>query len=147
MLTGAAMETRLSAPEHEMAVIIVGATGVIAMGIQNALMREAATNLPPTTVMTGNLTQFTIDLLQSVSWAKPQPSAEHSESEVAKARRRLVRYAPTLVGFILGAALGAYGVAQFRFWSILFPLFIIILLSVATVRAQHLSPPFEHILK
>ncbi|MDF2696306.1 MAG: permease, partial [Labilithrix sp.] len=59
---GVLLRPQASSPDA-WAVITIGGTGIAAMGVQNALMREALGTSAPTTVMTGNLTQVTIDLV------------------------------------------------------------------------------------
>jgi uncharacterized membrane protein YoaK (UPF0700 family) len=90
------------------------ATGMIivaAMGLQNALMRIELARMPPTTVMTGNVTQVTIDtvLLLDVARGDPQVSS------------RLHRMWPTVVAFAIGAASGAACYAIVDFWCLLLP--------------------------
>jgi uncharacterized membrane protein YoaK (UPF0700 family) len=85
---------------------------VLAMGLQNALMRLDLAALPPTTVMTGNVTQATIDLM--ALWR------DHgTPREIA--RERLRRMAGPIVAFLLGAAGGAGGYAMLGFTSLLLP--------------------------
>ncbi|MEF9672654.1 DUF1275 family protein [Pseudomonas sp. PCH446] len=42
--------------------LITGMTGVTAMAIQNAISRQHMKGTPPTTLMTGNVTQFAVDV-------------------------------------------------------------------------------------
>ncbi len=53
--------------------ILTGMMGVIAMAIQNAASRTVLASLAPTTVMTGNVTQIVIDLVEI---AHPMPNAQ-----------------------------------------------------------------------
>ncbi len=48
------------------AITLVGSMAVVAMGMQNGMMREAFGGHAPTTVMTGNVTQLSLDLLELV---------------------------------------------------------------------------------
>lgn len=105
------------------AIGVIGATGVVAMGIQNALMREALGTLAPTTVMTGNLTQLTIDLVDLAS-AAPPGDAEATAKHRAEIKRRLAKSGVPLAGFFAGAALGAYLTSVAGFWSIALPVFV-----------------------
>jgi uncharacterized membrane protein YoaK (UPF0700 family) len=92
--------------------LAVGMTLVLAMGLQNALMRLDLVALPPTTVMTGNVTQVTIDVM--ALWR-----AEVASRAVARDRLRLM--AGPIIAFLVGAASGAGGYAVMGFTSLLLP--------------------------
>jgi uncharacterized membrane protein YoaK (UPF0700 family) len=120
-------------------ILPMGIMGVIAMAIQNALMKEAKDSFKsyiPTTVMTGNTTQLTIDLTQLFvskflpSWSK----APTSEAE--EALERMSRFIPTLVGFALGGLASAYFVQMADFWCLVLPLAIVWALAIAAY-VQH----------
>jgi uncharacterized membrane protein YoaK (UPF0700 family) len=105
----------LVGPPHaadDLRALAVGMTLVLAMGLQNALMRLDLAALPPTTVMTGNVTQATIDVM--TLWR--QDSAHRGV-----ARDRLRRMSGPVVAFLLGAASGAGGYALLGFTSLLLP--------------------------
>src|SRR5437764_3609119 len=53
------------------AAMVTGMLAVFAMGLQNAYMRIKLGTLPPTTIMTGNVTQATIDALTMVLGSTP----------------------------------------------------------------------------
>lgn len=135
MFTGAAFAPVLRSGYQESTVIIVGATGVLAMGIQNALMREVFVSAVPTTMMTGNVTQFTIDAVQIFL-----PGKQSSQGDVSKAKMRLLRIVPALLGFVFGAALGAYGIAHLDFWCILLPIAVIAAMAIASTQKIARSP-------
>ena len=118
--TGVALRPFLSGP-HAWAVLVTGATGVIAMGIQNALMRDVLSGSSPTTIMTGNLTQLTMDLLEVALptrgvEAKPDSSANRNEVS-----RRLVKFGTPFIGFMSGTVLGGAITAAVGLWSIVLP--------------------------
>jgi uncharacterized membrane protein YoaK (UPF0700 family) len=101
------------------AVLLLGGTGAFAMGIQNGLMRESLGHLPPTTVMTGNLTQLTIELVQV---ARPAELDAASRSKArAEAQQRLIKIGIPLVAFVAGGALGAWLTGVFGLGSIALP--------------------------
>jgi uncharacterized membrane protein YoaK (UPF0700 family) len=111
--------------------ILAGMLGVTAMAIQNAGSRTVFASLSPTTVMTGNVTQVVIDL---VDLAGRRTSRQ-------QARGRLAKMLPAVVAFAVGAIAGALGYTQFGFWCLLAPI-----LAVSTVliqvppRAQSANP-------
>jgi len=81
---------------HATLAILAGAMGAMAMGMQNAASRLVLTQLSPTTVMTGNVTQLIIDL---VDWVR-EPSAP-------AVRERLNKFGWPILAFGCGALGGA----------------------------------------
>jgi uncharacterized membrane protein YoaK (UPF0700 family) len=117
----------------------LGGIGVAAMGIQNAMMRGALKSFSPTTVMTGNLAQFTIDLVELFS---PRGSSSKSEQAAAREKlgKRLRKSGLPLLGFTSGAFLGAWLTNRYGLVSIGLPAFVSALLSLITwLRARKLS--------
>ena len=88
------------------------------MGVQNAAARLAWEALGPTTVMTGNVTQVVIDLVDVVR-----------EGAVV-ARARVPKLALPILGFALGAISGAIAYDALRFWGLLVPLVLLAALAV-----------------
>lgn len=120
-------------------ILPMGITGVIAMAIQNALMKEAKgafKSYIPTTVMTGNTTQLTIDLVQFFSAKLSSRSNELPNPEAEEALDRMSRTIPILVGFVFGGAAAAYFVPMAEFWSLALPLMAVCILAVAAYK-QH----------
>jgi uncharacterized membrane protein YoaK (UPF0700 family) len=80
---------------------LTAALGVATLAVQNSGMRLIWKTRPSTTVMTLNLTQLALD---SVSILREPEDAAKEE-----ARKRLALVAPTLFGFLVGAATGGAG--------------------------------------
>jgi uncharacterized membrane protein YoaK (UPF0700 family) len=117
---GALLEPSADSPDA-WAVLLVGGTGVFAMGIQNALMRESLGHLASTTVMTSNLTQLSMELVQI---ARPSGSDAGRRSKGrAEAKQRLIKIAIPLVSFVAGGALGAWLTGLYGLRSIGLPTF------------------------
>jgi uncharacterized membrane protein YoaK (UPF0700 family) len=130
-MTGTALETFADGPDA-WAVVLAGGTGVFAMGIQNALMRESLGHLSSTTAMTTNLTQFTMDLVQV---AHPvELDAESRAKGCAEAKQRLIKVGFPLGAFVVGAALGAWLTGVFGLRSIALPALVAGALTVAASR-------------
>src|SRR6266478_9080915 len=81
--------------------ILAGMLGVSAMEVQNALGQISLAGTPPTAVMTGNVTRFTMDIAEVLLSRDP--------GAVAGARTRAKRTAQAIVGFAVGCGLGALG--------------------------------------
>ncbi len=87
--------------------------GVAAMAIQNAICRVIFPEHPPTTVMTINLTQASVDL---VDMNRGVPGL----SDLARAR--FYRTAPVIGTFALGVIFGAYAYLFASFWCLAVPI-------------------------
>lgn len=119
----------------------IGMSGVVAMAIQNTLMKEAKVfkSYIPTTVMTGNTTQLTIDLVQLIE-AK-FGADEQSEKEAAEAWERISRYLPVIIGFASGGVAAAFLIlVSESWWTLVFPVIIITILAIAAY-VNHFSQP------
>lgn len=105
--------------------ILIGIFGVTAMAIQNAASRTIFAALAPTTVMTGNVTQVVMDLVEL---------ALHVDATPAKARLR--KMIPPVIGFAIGAIASGLGVAWVGFWSLLCPLLATLFVCVTYRRSN-----------
>jgi len=112
-------------------------TVVGAMGLQNVIMRRALTSSCPTTVMTGNLTQFVIELVElslgRFTLSGSERSAHRSRSE---ARLRAVGLA--LGVFCLSAIWG--GALTFAFGSASALVPVVVLGVLAWKERRHPMP-------
>ena len=107
-----------ASPVHDGWSIAAGVLVAAAMGVQNAAARLAWEALGPTTVMTGNVTQVVIDLVDVVR-----------EGAVV-ARARVPKLALPILGFALGAISEAIAYDALRFWGLLVPLVLLAALAV-----------------
>lgn len=141
---GVTLSPALLLDVQEELILPIGISGVIAMAIQNALMKESRgvfKSYIPTTVMTGNTTQLTIDIVQFVSAKLANPQTEATELEAAEAAERMGRFIPTIVGFALGGLLAAYFVlVSESWWSLTFPWIVISILAIAAY-VEHARNP------
>ncbi|WP_088347595.1 MULTISPECIES: YoaK family protein [Rhodomicrobium] len=99
--------------------VLTGLAGVAAMAVQNAGGRLTHPGTP-TTVMTGNVTQAVID---SVDLLRAGPKAN-------AARTR--NLAAAVVGFAVGALLGAIGYSVVSYLSLAVPVIVLVYLVLAT---------------
>jgi uncharacterized membrane protein YoaK (UPF0700 family) len=93
--------------------ILAGMLGVSAMAVQNALVQVSLNGVPATAVMTTNVTLFVMDAGEVLLGRDPD--------EVAAARRRAKHTGPAIVGFTVGAGLGAACYAGAGLWSLALP--------------------------
>lgn len=101
-----------SNPNTAMA-ILAGMLGVMAMAVQNALVQLSLKGSPATAVMTTNVTRFVLDMGEI--WLGKNLGM------VTEARERVKGIWPTIVGFIVGCALGAYCEAIFGLQALILP--------------------------
>ncbi len=108
--------------------IVAGQFGVAAMAIQNAICRVIFPAHPPTTVMTINLTQVSVDLVD-MNRGVPGLSNE--------ARDRFNRTAPVIGTFAAGVIAGAYGYLFVSFWCLAIPIVGLIMIMTLASGSAH----------
>ncbi len=120
------------APFHhadEPLAVLTGLLGIAAMAVRNALCRLHLANLPPTTVMTGNLTQLVVDLTRSL--------AHPGRSRRKAAFHSLRQLTPGLGAFMVGSLAGAGCHALFGFWAMWVPIICsLVMAQMAFHRAR-----------
>ena len=89
----------------------VGLMGVLAMSVQNTAARSVFSRLTPSTVMTGNVTQLVMDLVDIATRAPG----------MAAAGARLHKAWPPVATFAAGSLAGGLGYAHAGFWALLAP--------------------------
>jgi|SRR5215468_1227119 len=97
-----------AANRHGFVAVIVAMIAVAAMACQFALLRLAVPGAPSTAVMTGNLTNAVLSLLDTLS-----PSCPLEEG----ARARLNKTLKVVVGFLAGCIAGAAAVSILGAWA------------------------------
>jgi uncharacterized membrane protein YoaK (UPF0700 family) len=109
-----------AASANEPAVMLAGLVGVVAMAVQNVGARVVFTHLAPTTMMTGNVTQLAIDIVD-LFIARGRPD------DALKAR--ILKTWPPVAAFALGAIGGAVGVLVAGAWSLAPGVIVVALLA------------------
>ncbi|WP_034296866.1 YoaK family protein [Herbaspirillum sp. RV1423] len=106
------------------AALLAGMFGAAAMGVQNAASRLILPQLTPTTVMTGNVTQLVIDVVDVLRGAAD-----------AGVRQRCIKFFWPIVAFGAGAIGGAFAYRYALFLALLLPAAIL----VAMIRAEYIG--------
>lgn len=102
-------------------VLAAGVLGACAMGIQNAASRLVWSNLAPSTVMTGNVTQLVIDLADLVA----ELVAVKQAGDGADLRNQVHKFLWPVLAFGVGAIGGAYAFRSFSFLALVLPIGLI----------------------
>ena len=98
-------------PDHDSPLaLLTGFAGITAMALQNGLQRVHLAGSPPTTLMTGNTTQATIDAVDLLIAPEPAKAAETGA--------RFVRVALSIVYFAAGCAASATLYWLAGFWCL-----------------------------
>lgn len=105
--------------------LAVGTPVVLAMSMQNTLMRLVLNNLPPTTVMTGNITQVLGDF---TAYFSRFSSIRHTRQERAILERQAQRMLLTFLSFLAGALLSAFASGHFRGGALVLPVLALLAL-------------------
>jgi uncharacterized membrane protein YoaK (UPF0700 family) len=106
----------LDGPDAPLA-LLAGMLGVLTMSVHNARNRmEGGT---PNTVMTGNVTQLAIDVMDHAHGLDP--------ADAGKRAQRIRTLAGHVLAFIGGAACGTLGYVGFGFWALALPIAALVL--------------------
>jgi uncharacterized membrane protein YoaK (UPF0700 family) len=106
------------------AAVLTGMAAAVAMALQNAAMRDSLGHVHPTTMMTGNITQVVLDLVDL--WCGV---GEDDAREIMRRRTRRLLF--SLVAFTLGCVTAAVGLLLMGFWCLALPLALTILMAAA----------------
>lgn len=109
------------------AALLASFAGIAAMALQNGLQRVHLSTLPPTTIMTGNTTQATldgVDLLVGTDTARTDGT-----------RKRFKRLASGILAFAAGCALSALLFWLVGFWALALAVFVGAVAAVMQVEA------------
>jgi uncharacterized membrane protein YoaK (UPF0700 family) len=109
-----ALESTPFAGQESIAAIATGLVAAAAMGIQNTAARTIMSGLPPTTVMTGNLMQIIVDVVDLL----------HGHGALPAKRERLSKLVPLMLAFGAGALLGALGYLTIGFLALVAPILV-----------------------
>ena len=126
-----AVALALGPPQHPNGptMLIVGPLLVTAMAVQNAATRLIVRPPLATTLMTFNITQLTIDIVDL--WR-----GTGSDSARMQIRRHLKVVSGAIASFILGAAGGAFGFYIASFWCLVVPLGVLGLLVGSDLTSE-----------
>jgi uncharacterized membrane protein YoaK (UPF0700 family) len=98
------------------AALLADFAGIAAMAIQNAVHRVHFGVSPPTTIMTGNTTQATLDAMDLLSGA--------AGGQTTVVRARLWRTLSGIFAFAAGCAVAALFYASIGFWCLAVPVVV-----------------------
>jgi uncharacterized membrane protein YoaK (UPF0700 family) len=118
------------------AALIASVFGVVAMGVQSAVVRLLLREVASTNVMTTNTTLAAIELAQWLIASRrlaKNPRNSGARKLRSQARARFAGLWPVLAGFLGGAICGAIGFRAIGFW---FPLLAVAILAGLLVWAM-----------
>lgn len=98
--------------------VVIGSIALFAMALQNTMMRMVLNNLPPTTVMTGNITHV---VGEAVHWLVGFHAGLES-AEASSLARRARQIGFTLLAFTVGAIAGGLAEIDVGYVGLLLPI-------------------------
>ncbi|SMG60500.1 YoaK family protein [Paraburkholderia susongensis] len=125
--------TPVSQPDS-LPVIVAGVAGAFAMGVQNAHPRLIQRPGVPNTVMTGNVTQAILDVVDMLS-------LDTAGSARGAARERFGKMMPAIAAFAIGAVAGALALRYMGFWALLAPACALVGLALTTGEHERAQTP------
>jgi uncharacterized membrane protein YoaK (UPF0700 family) len=102
------------------AAIATGLLAATAMAIQNTAARTFMNGLPPTTVMTGNMVQIIVDVVDVL----------HCHGKLEPKLDRLSKLVPLTLAFSAGALAGAVGYVTIGFLALVAPILVALTLGL-----------------
>jgi uncharacterized membrane protein YoaK (UPF0700 family) len=105
--------------------LAVGTPVVLSMSMQNTLMRVVLNNLPPTTVMTGNITQVLGDF---TAYFFRLSTIRHTQRKKVILEHQAMRMLLTFLAFFAGALLSAFASGHFRGGALILPILALLAL-------------------
>ena len=123
-IAGAAFIDKTSVPSNAV-MSFIASFAVIGMSIQNTYMRKLLNHYTPNTVMTGNFTQFSIDLFNLADHAINR-QVNKDELSLRLSIASLKKVSLALLGFLSGCGIGALLVNSNGLICCLLPAFILL---------------------
>jgi uncharacterized membrane protein YoaK (UPF0700 family) len=105
-------------------VALVGSTMLFAMAVQNTMMRLILNNLPPTTIMTGNITYMVAEGMRLAAGF----GTAGTQSEASMLARRAQRIGLALASFTAGAIIGGLAQRHVGYVGLLMPIAALLIL-------------------
>jgi uncharacterized membrane protein YoaK (UPF0700 family) len=96
--------------------LLTGLAGIAAMAVQNATQRVHFSNIPPTTLMTGNTTQAVLDAVDLMQGIAPE--------QAVVVRARFYRMLRGILSFAAGCAAAAALYAWVGFYALVVPVVV-----------------------
>jgi uncharacterized membrane protein YoaK (UPF0700 family) len=121
----------------EMQVIITGDITVITIAIQNTYMKLYLWKLTMTAVMTGNVTQFSIDLTKLLFRVFKH---EDEKENLVEIQERMKKVGTVIPGFLFEAIGRAFLFMNFTLMSVLLPV-VLVLLAACQISKSIASHP------
>jgi uncharacterized membrane protein YoaK (UPF0700 family) len=102
--------------------LVAALCGLMAMGLQSALVRLLMPSFGSTNVMTTNTTALAIDLTQTaLAWLRRSKARE----TLTASRRKLANTLVVVLGFLVGTTGGAFGYHFGGWWALIVPLILL----------------------
>lgn len=107
---------------------LTGYLGLIALAIRNTSSKTLIKHISPSTMMTGNTTQLGIDI------------SNYLGSRTVGNRGKLEHSFSIVLGFVIGAFLGAISYVYLDFWSVAFFTIPVFYLSFLALKGKFIMP-------